>query len=174
MNQWEPDPQQPGESRLIWQQMRVGCVYWQEAGVWRKEAVWSREGAEEFCASLFRAARRSGYQEAEERVFVADGGDWCWQIQKRYFADATEIVDGYHVSEHVWACEKVLSPESPGEWAGAALELWRERGGWGLRQWLQVQRGELRRGERKAVDALLSYVHPREGRREYPKYRARD
>jgi hypothetical protein len=170
----EPDPQQPGETRLIWQQLRVGCVYWQEGAACRKEVVWGRETAEEFGASLFRVACRCGYREAEERIFVADGGDWCWQIQERYFADATGIVDWYHASEHVWACAKVLAAESPGEWAHAALDQLRERGGWGLRQWLQVQRIPLRRSKREAVDALIGYVHPREGRLEYPKYRARD
>ncbi|MBX3439574.1 MAG: hypothetical protein KF861_18950 [Planctomycetaceae bacterium] len=81
---------------------------------------------------------------------MADDGDWCWQIQERYFADATAIVAWYHVSEHVWACTKVLAPESPGEWAHAALDQLRERGEWGLRQWLQAQRGELRRAALRA------------------------
>lgn len=30
-NQSEPDPQNSAENRLIWKQMRVGCVYWQDA-----------------------------------------------------------------------------------------------------------------------------------------------
>jgi len=31
-NRREPDPRRPGEMRMVWQQMRVGCVYWQDAG----------------------------------------------------------------------------------------------------------------------------------------------
>jgi hypothetical protein len=171
----EPDPQHPGQERLIWQQMRVGCVYWQdEREVWHKEVVWGRESAEEFGASLFRVACRCGYREAAERLFVADGGDWCWQIQRQYFADAVGIVDWYHVSEHVWACAKVLAPDDPAAWARSALEQLHERGGWGLRQWLQPQRSALRGARRAAVDALLGYVHPREARMDYPRYRRRD
>lgn len=170
----EPDLQHPGESRLIWQQMRVGCVFWQdERGMWRKEVVWGRESAEEFGASLYRTACRCGYREATERVFIADGGDWCWQIQERYFAEATGIVDWYHVSEHVWACGKVVSPDGVASWVGAALTELRDRGGFGLRQWLQAQRGSLRGQKRKAVNSLIGYVHPRESRMDYAGARSR-
>lgn len=74
-NQSEPDPQHPGENRLIWQQMRVGCVYWQDEGDhWHKQVLWGREGPEEFGASLYRLACRCGYRQAQEKIFAADGG----------------------------------------------------------------------------------------------------
>jgi len=39
-NQREPDPRRPGEKRMIWQQMRVGCVYWQDASEkWHKQMI---------------------------------------------------------------------------------------------------------------------------------------
>jgi hypothetical protein len=174
-NQREPDLQHPGEFRLIWQQMRVGCVFWQdERETWRKEVVWGRESAEEFGASLYRAACRCGYRQASERIFVADGGDWCWQIQERYFTEATGIVDWYHVSEHVWECGKAVSPDSSATWVETALSELHERGGFGLRQWLQSQRSSLRGRKRKALDSLIGYVHPRESRMDYPGARSRD
>ena len=43
-NQSEPDPQHSGQNRLLWQQMKVGCVYWQdEQERWHKRVVWGRE-----------------------------------------------------------------------------------------------------------------------------------
>jgi hypothetical protein len=74
-NQSEPHPQDPNRSRLIWQQMKVGCVYWQdEHERWHKRVLWGRESVEEFAASLFRLACECGYQEAQTKVFAADGG----------------------------------------------------------------------------------------------------
>ena len=169
----EPDPQHAGQKRLIWQQMRVGCVYWQdEHETWHKEVVWGRESAEEFGASLFRVACRCGYREARERVFVSDGADWCWQIHQRYFADAAGIVDWYHVSQHVWACARIVAPDEPGGWAREALGQLHEGGGWALRLWLLPQRARHRGAKRKALEALIGYLHPREDRMDDPSYRA--
>lgn len=44
-NQSEPDLQQTGTARLIWKQMRVGCVSWQapDDETWYKQVVWGRK-----------------------------------------------------------------------------------------------------------------------------------
>ena len=93
----------PTSKRLIWQQMKVGCVYWQDADErWHKQLVWGRESPEEFGASLFELACRCGYLQAEQKLFSSDGGAWCWDVKARYFCDAQGILDWYHASEHVW------------------------------------------------------------------------
>ena len=80
-NQREPDPLHPGQNRLIWKQMRVGCVYWQKGDTrWHKRVIWGQEDYESFGASLFRLACRLGYHEAKDKLFIADGGEWCWSL----------------------------------------------------------------------------------------------
>jgi len=59
-------------------------------------------------ASLFRLACRCGYREADEKIFAADGGDWCWTIHQSYFADAAGILGWDHASEHLGGCSKTL------------------------------------------------------------------
>lgn len=175
-NQREPDPAHPGQFRLIWQQMRVGCVYWQDAHEnWHKEVLWGRESPEEFGASLYRLACRCGYRQAQEQIFAADGADWCWTIHQRYFAAATGILDWYHVSEHVWETARVLSPEdgAPG-WVDQAQALLRDSGGEGLLQWLLPQQKAARGKKRRALTQLIGYVQPRLDHMDYPAYRARD
>lgn len=170
----EPDPQQPGENRLIWQQMRVGCVYWQdEQDHWHKQILWGRESAEEFGASLYRLACRCGYREAAEKIFAADGGDWCWTIRDAYFADATGIVDWYHANEHVWTCAKALfnNQTEIKAWAEEALEHMREEGGYGLLKWLLQQQPRFRNQKRKALVNLIHYAQPKQDRMDYPSYR---
>jgi hypothetical protein len=170
----EPDPQHPGHKRLIWQQMKVGCVYWQDASErWHKQMVWGREGVEEFGASLYRLACRCGVRQADEVIFIADGGDWCWTIQQRYFPAAAGIVDWYHVSEHVWDCGKALEPNAAAAqaWVDQALTLLHDSGGWGVVQWLREALKPLRGKKRAAVQSLLNYLEPRQLQADYPRFR---
>lgn len=175
-NEREPDPHHPGQNRLIWRQIRVGCVYWQVGDVWQKRVLWGQEDAESFGASLFRLACRCGYAEADEKIFVADGGEWCWSIRENYFAAAEGILDWYHASEHVWACGKSLHPDSEATetWVDQALSRLREQGGRGLWSWLQEQRPKTRGKKRKALDKLLRYLASRKEITDYPRYRKND
>lgn len=176
-NQREPDPQQPDRKRLLWQQMRVGCVYWQDAQErWHKQILWGREDAQAFGASLYRLACRCGYREAAERVFVADGGEWCWSIHQAYFADASGILDWYHASQHVWDTARVLFPEDAAAqraWVDEALSRLHDQGGCGLLNWLLEERTRWRKTKRTSVQQLIGYIQPRLDRTDYPRYRAR-
>lgn len=175
-NESEPDPQHPGERRLRWKQMRVGCVYWQDDREgWHKQVVWGQEEDYlSFGAALYRLACRCGYREAQEKIFAADGGDWCWTIHKQYFADAAEVLDWYHVSEHVWECAKALGgePSTAREWADEALGRLRRAGGAGLLDWLLSERNARRGRKRAALDGLVHYLQPRLAQTDYPTYRS--
>ena len=175
-NRTEPDPQHSGQRRLIWKQMRVGCVYWQdEKERWHKRVIWGQEeDFLSFAASLYRLACRCGYRQAEEKVFAADGGEWCWTIHQKYFADAVGVLDWYHASEHVWACGKVLQPEDADAWVNQALELLHDGGGEELLNWLLGQRRTSRGKKRQALGELINYIQPRLDRTDYPDYRSRD
>jgi hypothetical protein len=171
----EPDPQNPQRKRLIWQQMKVGCVYWQnESGHWCKQMIWGRESPEEFGASLYRLACRCGYAEASERIFAADGGDWCWDIQGRYFSNATGILDWYHASEHLWTAARVVAAE-PKTWVSEAQQILHDRGGAALTSWLDQKSAEVRRSPKKraALKSLSQYVQNHEWLMNYPQYRER-
>ena len=178
-NQSEPDPQQAGTARLIWKQMRVGCVYWQEPDdeTWHKQVVWGQEQDYlSFGAALYRLACRCGYRQAEETIFAADGGEWCWGIHQQYFANAQGILDWYHASEHVWECAKALHNESSlvTAWVEEALSLMAEEGGVGLLTWLLGQRPSWRGKKRRVLDALTHYVQPRLDRMDYAHFRQQD
>ena len=172
-NLTEPHPDHPGENRLIWQQMKVGCVYWQDQNLhWHKQMVWGRESPEEFAAAVWRLACQCGYQEAKEKIFAADGGSWCWDIQARYFSDATGVLDWYHASEHVWGAARVVAPDSHDSWANNALEQMRAGGGQALLQWLKPQVGQRRGGPREALEKLVNYLSGQIHRTAYHQYRA--
>ncbi len=175
----EPDPRYPGEKRLIWQQMKVGCVYWQdEHEHWQKRVVWGRDDVEDFGAALFRVACECGYREANERIFAADGGEWCWDIHARYFSQAHGILDWYHANEHVsGAAPKLFAATTEATaWRKAAESvLWNE-GGEALVTWLKNEQlqHKWRGAKRDAWNSLLRYFESRTIWTDYPTYRAHD
>lgn len=155
----EPDPEHPGQRRLVWQQMKVGCVAWEDdRGVWHKQLVWGREAPEEFGASLWRLACRCGYQQAKDKLFAADGGDWCWTIHATYFNDAAGLLDWYHVSEHVHAAAKIVAPNEAEGWAQAALDQLWNQGGESLIEGLELQLKGRRGQSRSALEGLRNYL----------------
>jgi len=176
-NRSEPDPQDSKRRRLIWQQMKVGCVYWESTqGHWHKQMIWGRESPEEFGAALFRLACLCGYRQAAEKIFAADGGEWCWDIHARYFADAAGVLDWFHASEHVWEAAHALHPDATAAraWADEALEHLRYQGGTGLTEWLRDQAACWRGAKQKSLKSLKNYIEPRCWQTDYPRYRAAD
>jgi hypothetical protein len=176
-NRSEPDPQDSKRRRLIWQQMKVGCVYWEDTqGRWHKQMIWGRENPEEFGAALFRLACLCGYRQAAEKIFAADGGEWCWDIHARYFADAAGVLDWFHASEHVWEAAHALHTDATAArvWADEALEHLRYRGGAGLTEWLRDQAARWRGAKQKGLKSLKNYIEPRGWQTDYPRYRAAD
>lgn len=177
-NNSEPDPEHPEQKRLIWQQMKVGCVYWQDdAEKWHKQMIWGRDNPEDFGATLYRLACTCGYREAKERIFAADGGEWCWEIRDRYFSHAVGILDWYHANEHLWEASGQLfrQPQAAQAWAREAeTQLW-TGGGAVLLAWLRdQQRGHRWRGRAgKALHAVLRYFELRTELTDYPRYRDR-
>lgn len=172
-NETEADPEHAGQKRLIWQQMKVGCVYWEDAHKrWHKQMVWGRESPEEFGISLWRLAMECGYGQAHEKLFAADGGAWCWDIHARYFSDATGILDWYHASEHVWAAAKVVDPDLSEAWAKEALTRMHDGGGAELAKWLKCQISTRRGKARQAMEGLYAYVADKVHHMNYPQARA--
>lgn len=176
-NESEPDPQHPGQQRLRWKQMRVGCVYWQDAlERWHKRVIWGQEEDYlSFGTALFRLACQCGYRQAREKLFAADGGEWCWTIHQQYFADAPGILDWYHANEHVWQCGQALYPsrEEARAWATQAETLLYEQGGTGLLTWLLQRLKSCRGKKREVLMDLINFLQPKLDRTDYPTYRTR-
>jgi hypothetical protein len=171
-NQTETAPD--GSQRLIWQQMKVGCVFWQDAQEkWHKQLVWGRESPAEFGASLFEVACRCGYLQAQEKLFASDGGSWCWDIQARYFHDAQGILDYYHASEHVWEAARQVNQGDAHtkDWAKEALEQLWSGGATKLISWLEQQILSRRRKPRAALKSLRDYVAQHKDHMNYSDYR---
>jgi len=130
----------------------------------------------DFAWVLVLLARAVGYQNARLRAFIADGAHWLWKLAEDYFPSAVQILDWYHLAEHVHkAAGAVFGEGSAGarEWAEARkAELWQGQAG----EALAAVGRELARArspsKRAALAELRTYLENNRSRVDYPRYRA--
>jgi hypothetical protein len=130
----------------------------------------------DFAWVLVLLARAVGYQNARRRAFIADGAHWLWKLAEDYFPSAVQILDWYHLAEHVHKAAGAVFGEGRAEgqaWAEARKEeLWRGRPDDAL---AAVERDLARvrsPSKRAALVELRTYVENNRGRIDYPCYRA--
>ena len=68
------------------------------------------ENAEEFGPRIYTEAWEHGWSRAEEKVIVADGAEWIWNIADQHFPGAIQIVDIFHARQHLWDLARALYP----------------------------------------------------------------
>jgi hypothetical protein len=167
-----------GKKRLVYQAMKCGTVFWQEGTkVWHKRVLSSREEPDRFGLSLWELAVRCGMLQADEVIFISDGGTWCDTVARNHFHDATRILDWYHLSEHVWAAARVLHGDEGvacrrvsrchtllAEWSGIGLLRY-------LRRSRNVRASTTPSPALEALDALIGYLEPRLAITDYVEYR---
>lgn len=130
----------------------------------------------DFAWMLVLLARGVGYQNARLRAFIADGAHWLWKLADDYFPSAVQVLDWYHLAEHVHkAASAVFGEGSAGAkaWAGEReAELWEGRVGAALAA-AEVETGRVRSpAKRAALAELRTYLENNRGRVDYPRYRA--
>lgn len=158
-----------------WHEVRVGTVR-SDAGVSTvKSSVARLCDTEEFGQSLLTRALACGYGRAKVRAFLADGAAWIWRLADRRFQRAIQILDFYHVCEHVCACGKAFFGEGSDvstQWSWHMKGLLRA----GLTDEAISQVRSLRPGRSKAkAEAkrdLLGYLLNNRSRMDYPRYEA--
>ena len=167
-----------GKSRALHHEMKCAAVFWQEAdGRWRKRSMSGRDNVPTFGLRLWRLAVECGMLEADEVIFISDGGSWCETVWATYFRDAVRILDWYHLSEHVWKAARALYADENacGRWAHGALDVLEESGGIGLLRFLKRSRQQRQDDAAAvaAVDELIGYLEPRVAYTDYVEYKAK-
>jgi len=56
----------------------------------------------EFGRRLHWEAMRAGLGRAQAKLIVGDGASWIWNLAQDRWAGATEVLDFYHASQHLW------------------------------------------------------------------------
>ena len=131
---------------------------------------------EEVAWVLLLLARSVGYQNARLRAFIADGAPWLWNMARQIFGSAVQILDWYHLAEHVHKAAKLLYGEESQEakaWAKRLKDaLWDGQVGTALTA-IQAERTRVRSPvKRGALEELERYLENNRERMDYPTYRA--
>jgi hypothetical protein len=116
------------ELRDQWREARIGAVYDTRG---RDEEGIDRAGRttyvglvhrhyHEFGQRLYVEAMRRGGGQAQELIVLGDGAPWIWELAQMHFPGATQIVDWYHASQHLWTVAHAVYGEGTDrarEWA---------------------------------------------------------
>jgi hypothetical protein len=106
---WKKDGSQ-GDLVCRWAECKTGVVYETEqdqsgrdARVKRSAYTATLGSVEHFEPLLGTLAHRNGHHQTKEMVVVADGAPWIWNVAGRQFPKAVQIIDFWHVCEHISA-----------------------------------------------------------------------
>jgi hypothetical protein len=160
-----------------WHEIRVATVTTEDAAG-KQMARQSRARflpVDEVAWVLLLMARAVGYANAPLRAFIADGSHWLWRVAEQYFQKAVQILDWYHLVEHVHKAANMVhgdATEQASVWSKQLKdELWQGRGDAALK----LVRAELAKvrspAKREALQELQTYLENNLSRIDYPRYR---
>jgi hypothetical protein len=146
--------------RVEWHECKMGVAYRHDQagrtaggrGRLTEKLVVSWQGEPlELGRRLHGEALRHGLARSRAILVVADGAPWIWNVVADRWAGATELLDFYHASQHLWALGRALHGDDEVAVAG----------------WVEPRRHQLRHGQEQALlRELAALPLPRGGARE--------
>ena len=107
-------------ARVEWHELKTGVFYRHEQasvnesgrGLLAEKVVVSWQGeAVELGERLHHEAIRRGLGRAQALEAVGDGAPWIWNLVDARWAQATQVLDFYHASQHLWELGRALHPK---------------------------------------------------------------
>jgi hypothetical protein len=142
--------------RVEWHEWKTGVFYRHEQsgvtaggrGVLAEKIVLGWQGEPmEFGRRLHWEAQRAGLGRARAILVGGDGAPWIWNVTQDRWPGATQVLDFYHASQHLWELGRALHD---GDEAATAA-------------WVEPRRHQLRHGREKKVLAELAGLAVRPG-----------
>jgi len=130
---------------------------------------------EDFGWQLLLLARSCGYHRAAVKAFIADGARWLWETAAVHFPDAIQILDWYHLKEHVHTTAAALygpGSDEAQQFSEVRLqELWQGRADQTLLGLESLRKQCRAPTKREALRQLINYLQNNRRRIDYPRYR---
>ena len=132
------------ENRVEWHEWKTGIAYpLEQSGVTsggrgvinERVAIGWQGDPVEFGRRLNWEALRGGLGRAQAKLVAGDGAPWIWNLVQDRWAGATEVLDFYHASQHLWELGRALHGEDE------ALTA----------KWVEPRRHQLRHGREKQL-----------------------
>jgi hypothetical protein len=134
----------------------------------------ARRGALDIVEHAVADLAQPGLARLRPVTVIGDGAPWIWNLAAEHFGECTEIVDLFHVAEHLWTTAHALyaDTEAAAAWAHARIAELREQGPRPVAQALrQAVPGT---AEAAAVcRRTRGYLTTNGARMDYPSYRDR-
>jgi len=146
------------QSRVEWHELKTGVFYRHEQaaqtaggrGLLAEKVVVSWQGEPlELGRRLHAEALRRGLGRARATLVVADGAPWIWNVAADRWRGATEVLDFYHASQHLWELSRAVVGED-----GAVAAAW-----------VEPRLHRLRHGKERAVLAEMAALKAPRGPR---------
>jgi len=137
------------KNRVEWHEWKTGVYYPLEKsartaagrGIITDKVVIGWQGDPvEFGRRLHWEALRGGRGRARARLIVADGAAWIWNLARDRWPGATELLDFYHASQHLWELGRTQHGDDEAVTA----------------RWAEPLRHQLRHGAEKKVLAQIA------------------
>lgn len=137
------------ENRVEWHEWKTGVYYRHEQcahtaggrGLLEDKRVIGWQGEPlEFGRRLHWEAQRHGLGRAQAVLVAGDGAPWIWNVAQDRWPAATQLLDFYHASQHLWELGRTLCRDD------AALTA----------QWVTPRRHALRQGKEASVLAEIA------------------
>lgn len=176
--------EQASEAHVVWHEMKTGVFYRHDQasvnesgrGLLAEKVVVSWQGAAvELGERLHHEAVRRGLGRAAQVEAVGDGAPWIWNLVDARWAQAVQVLDFYHASQHLWELGRALHPKEE-EKVAAWVEERRHRLRHGAEQTVLKELADLKagRGERgQIVRRAQNYFASHAGRMAYETIAAR-
>lgn len=166
-----------------WQEVKIGCVYDTadrvvtptRSAVTARQVVAVRGTPAALAAQLWPRADACGA--AQRRVVVlGDGAPWIWNVAAELFPLRVEILDWYHVDEHISAVARVLYGEDTDKtraWRQTQLDrLWTDEVDQVIEALRFLAPHQRAAAKRTAVEDLSRYLTTNRDRMRYQTFRA--
>ena len=87
-----------------WRDAKLGVAYRRSAdgAIAQTSYYGSFERSKQFGPRMRTLANRCGATPAGELEVVADGAEWIWNETNEWFPESVQVLDFYHLSEHLW------------------------------------------------------------------------
>lgn len=122
-----------------WREAKLGVAYQKTGERVKANYYGALAKSDVFGRRLRTLAHVSGADHCANVGVVADGSVWIWQEAGKYFATKTQVLDFYHVCEHLWKLARVrFGDRTPAERKKAA-------------QWVSRQKERLLEDEAESV-----------------------
>ena len=170
----------PLNQKQGYKEAKVGVVFYKKdhqkanrrGTVRHKEYVATLKTRDEFTAKIEQLYQEISGEQKHKTVVIGDGAHWIWEMAEKYYPNALQILDFFHLSEYIWKVAKnayTNNEEKQKIWVNTQQQLLKKS------QWKTVINNceKIKRKKKdliEAINKLEGYLNNNQNRIDYQLY----